>query len=194
MQHYTLPMTFTRPSSSVRLAALALGALLAFTLSGAAHAQWKWKDKTGRVQYSDMPPPPSVGEADILQRPSAAAARNAGPAFAPAGTAQAAAAAMAASAAASAPAGPASGALEPELEAKRRQAADAEAAKRKAEEDKNKAVKADNCQRAQAQLRALDNGMRMARVNAKGEREILDDKARADEAKRARQIAASECK
>jgi hypothetical protein len=35
--------------------------------------------------------------------------------------------------------------------------------------------------------------MRMARVNAKGEREILDDKARAEETKRTKDIMASEC-
>jgi hypothetical protein len=36
--------------------------------------------------------------------------------------------------------------------------------------------------------------MRMARVNEKGEREVLDDKARADEARRTREAIASECK
>jgi hypothetical protein len=34
----------------------------------------------------------------------------------------------------------------------------------------------------------------MARTNDKGEREILDDKARAEEAQRARKIVASDCK
>lgn len=166
-------------------------ALFALGLSQPAAAQWKWKDKSGRVQYSDLPPPPNVSESEILQRPSGAAARKPPP-FA-ANSAQAAAAAMAASAA-SAPEGGQAKGVETELEAKRRKAAEEETAKRRAEEEKLKAARADNCQRAKANLRALDDGMRMARVNEKGEREILDDKGRAEEAKRTRDIIASDCK
>ena len=55
------------------------------------------------------------------------------------------------------------------------------------------AAKADNCKRAREQMRSLESGMRMARVNEKGEREILDDKMRADEMKRARDMVASDC-
>ena len=40
----------------------------------------------------------------------------------------------------------------------------------------------------------LDSGMRMARTNDKGEREVLDDAQRADELKRVNAIIASECK
>lgn len=183
-------MTFARSPRIVRLAAVTAAALFAFGLSQPAAAQWKWKDKSGRVQYSDLPPPPNVGDADILQRPSGSAARKPPP-FA-ANSAQAAAAAMAASAAASGPEAGAKG-VEPELEAKRRKSAEEEAAKRRAEEEKQKAAKAENCQRAKANLRALDDGMRMARVNEKGEREILDDKARAEETKRTRDVIASDC-
>lgn len=170
----------------MRLAGLALGALLTLSMSHTAFAQWKWKDKGGRVQYSDLPPPQSVSDTDILQRPSGMSAKTP-PAFAP-NSAQAAAAAMAASAAS----GPAK--VEPELEAKRRKAAEEETAKRRAEDEKQNAARAENCQRAKAQLRALDDGMRMARVNAKGEREVLDDKGRAEESKRARDIIGSDCK
>lgn len=181
-------MTFARPHTYARLAGLALGALLTLSLSSPAFAQWKWKDKSGRVQYSDLPPPPAVGEADILQRP-AGSVRKGAPEFAP-GTSQAAVAAMSAASSASGPAN----AKEPELEAKRKKAADEEAAKRHAEEEKQKVARAENCQRAKAQVRALDDGMRMARVNEKGEREILDDKARAEESKRAREVMSSDCK
>lgn len=190
LHDYTFRMKFVRTFSSARLAALALGAVLTLSFSHPAFAQWKWKDKTGRVQYSDLPPPPSVSEGEILQRPSGSS-RKAAPAFAP-DSAQAAVAAMAASAAASAAS--ASKAAEPELEAKRRKAAEEETAKRKAEEDKQAAARADNCQRGKAQLRALEDGMRMARVNAKGEREVLDDKGRAEETKRARDVVSSDCK
>ena len=184
-------MTFARLHPSARLAALALGALVTFSLSNPAFAQWKWKDKSGHVQYSDLPPPPSVSDADILQRPSGSAARKA-PAFAP-NSAQAAAAALAASGALPTASGP-SQTVEPELEAKRRKAADEESAKRRAEEEKQKVARAENCQRAKAQMRALDDGMRMSRVNQKGEQEILDDKGRAEESKRVREVVNSDCK
>ena len=49
-------------------------------------------------------------------------------------------------------------------------------------------------QRARRSLVTLESGQRMARTNDKGEREVLDDKARAEETKRTRGIIASECK
>jgi hypothetical protein len=177
-------MISARTLRPARLVGAVAVALFAIGLSQPAAAQWKWKDKSGRVQYSDLPPPPSVSDSEILQRPAGSAAARKSPTFAtlPAATASAAAATASA------------GGAEPELEAKRRKGAEEEAAKRRAEEEKIKAQRADNCQRAQANLRTLDSGMRMARVNEKGEREVLDDKARADEAKRTRDIIATDCK
>ena len=37
------------------------------------------------------------------------------------------------------------------------------------------------------------SGMRMARINEKGEREVMDDKMRAEEMKRAREMADADC-
>jgi hypothetical protein len=56
------------------------------------------------------------------------------------------------------------------------------------------AQRAENCQRARTQVATLESGQRMARVNAKGEREVLDDKARAEELAQARDAAASNCR
>ena len=43
-------------------------------------------------------------------------------------------------------------------------------------------------------MRTLESGMRLARTNDKGEREILDDKQRADETQRTRQdVIAADC-
>lgn len=161
-----------------RLSLVALSLLLGASLSMPAAAQWKWRDQKGQVQYSDLPPPSGVADKDILQRPNLPAPR----APAPAATASAAAPAAA------------KPTVDPELEARRKKAEQEEAAKKKAEDDKLAAARADNCARAQTQLRALDSGMRMARVNANGEREILDDAQRAAETKRARDIVASNCK
>ncbi|MBC7482878.1 MAG: hypothetical protein H7337_13480 [Rhizobacter sp.] len=56
------------------------------------------------------------------------------------------------------------------------------------------AARAENCNRAKAQMRTIDSGVRMARTNEKGEREILTDTARSAEAQRARDVIASDCK
>ena len=83
---------------------------------------------------------------------------------------------------------------DPELEAKRKQAEKEQADKAKAEEQKLAAMRADNCLRARDQARSLESGLRMARVNAQGEREIVDDNTRAAEIKRVRDVIASDCK
>ena len=161
---------------------VALITLLGLALAGPASAQWKWRDKTGQTQYSDLPPPPGVPEHDILQRPSAGtAAHPAAPVAAPASGVSAAPLV-------------ANRASDPELEAKRKKADQELADKRKAEEAKAAATRADNCTRAKEQMRTIDSGVRMARINEKGEREFLDDAARAAETRRTREVMASECK
>ncbi|MBX3604625.1 MAG: DUF4124 domain-containing protein [Piscinibacter sp.] len=159
------------------LFALMLGIALALP----AAAQWKWRDGGGRIQYSDLPPPAGVPEKDILQRPASAVTRQA-PAFV-----------AAPASAASAPPLAAAG-KEPELEAKRKAAEKEQAEKAKAEEQKLAAARAENCQRARSHARSLESGLRMARVNEKGEREIIDDNTRAAEMKRAQDVIASDCK
>ncbi|WP_341891643.1 DUF4124 domain-containing protein [Variovorax sp. YR752] len=159
------------------LAVLSL-ALVGATLALPAAAQWKWRGVNGQIQYSDLPPPAGVSDKDILQRPSGSTLR----------AAPVAPAASAASAPALTPK-----TSDPELEAKRKKAEQEEAAKAKAEQERVAAVKAENCKRAREQIRTLDSGMRMARVNEKGEREVLDDKMRAEEMKRARDVANADC-
>lgn len=178
-------MPFHRPLPLRRgRVAACLVPVMALLLALPAQAQWKWRDATGRVTASDMPPPREVPEKDILQRPSGVRA----PANPPAAVAAAASAASAASAAL--PAKPA----DKELEA-RKKAADQQAqAKAKAEEQRVAAVRADNCQRARSHLSTLESGQRMARVNEKGEREVIDDRTRAAEMQRAREIIASDCR
>ena len=150
------------------LASAACSVALLSGLLGAspdAFAQWKWRDASGVVQYSDRPPPPGTPEQSILSRPSNA--RKAPP--------------------------PAAAASAPTETAEQKQAADLDARKRKAEEDEKarleaqkKAeeervakVRAENCERARSYMRSLNDGIRIAKVNANGEREVLDDSARA---------------
>lgn len=162
------------------LPCLALALALTFAITLPAQAQWKWRDKDGQVNVSDRPPPNEVPEKDILARPQLQTRR----------AANAAAAASAASGAASA----APTALEREVQARKRQAEQEEAAKNKAEEERIAAVKAQNCRNARSQIAGLESGQRIARVNEKGEREVLDDKGRADEMRRAREVANSDCR
>jgi hypothetical protein len=81
-----------------------------------------------------------------------------------------------------------------ELESRKRVAEQEQQAKARADEQKQAAQRADNCRRARAYLLDLQSGQRIARTNEKGEREVLDDKARADELRRANAVIASDCK
>lgn len=167
------------PHRNYLLATLLVGLA---TLSLTAHAQWKWRDATGNVQYSDRPPPQGVADKDILQRPAAspAAARRA--------------AESASAAAALAAATPAPSKAESELDQRKKKADQEQQAKAKADEQKLAAARAENCTRARAQMRTLEDGMRIARTNEKGEREFLDDTQRAEETNRTRAIINSDCR
>jgi hypothetical protein len=166
---------------SVRLAlaaALVLVPVFAF-------AQWHYLDKDGRKVFSDQAPPPDVPASRILKQPGgrAVVAREAAPAAAPA---------SAPTAAASAAPGRDKG-LEKALEDKRKQAESAAAEKKKVEEERVAAAKADNCRRAREGKNTLGSGIRMARVNDKGEREILDDNQRAAETARLQAVIDRDC-
>jgi Tfp pilus assembly protein FimT len=161
-----------------------LAALLALALP--AQAQWKWRDANGRLTVSDLPPPRGTPDKDILQRPEPVVLRP------PAAAASAASAADAAAA----PAAPVSPAAvrDPELQARRQAAEQQKAAQDKAAADRVTAQRAENCQRARSHLAALESGQRIARHNAQGEQEILDDRGRAEETRAARAVIASDCR
>jgi hypothetical protein len=158
-----------------------------------AQGQWKWRDAQGRVTVSDLPPPREVADKDILQRP-AAPARAPAPAVPGVAPAAAGAGVAAPGVAASAPAAARPAPVDKELEARKRAAEAEKAAKAKAEEQRAAAVRAENCKRARQHLATMDSGQRVARINEKGEREVLDDETRAAESRRAREIIASECR
>jgi hypothetical protein len=70
-----------------------------------------------------------------------------------------------------------------------------EGAKAKAEEQRIAASGPKTAARARSHLPTLESGQRIARTNDKGEREVLDDKGRADEPRRAREVIAnSDCR
>ena len=158
-----------------------MGLLLA--CSSVAMAQWQWIDGTGRKVFSDTPPPANIPYKSILKQPGAGMAPPAAvvePSTPAAGTT-------------AAPAAPQIPARDSELEAKKKQAEQAEEAKKKAEVERQTKARADNCERARKAKITMDSGVRLATTNAKGEREIMDDKAKAAETQRMEGIIRSDC-
>ena len=170
---------------------LAASALLALACSS-AQAQWKWRDAGGHVTASDLPPPASVPEQNIISKPSDAKRPNGGASLAPAQSNAPLSSAVGKGPATAA--APGKNSTDPELEARRKRAAEELAAQQRQIEASNAAVRADNCARAKSYLGALNEGKRVSRANAQGELEVVDDRGRAEELQRARSMIASECK
>ena len=80
-----------------------------------------------------------------------------------------------------------------ELEARQKAASAAQTAKKKEQEEETAKARADNCQRAKSAKATLDSGVRLSTTNSKGEREIMDDTARAAEGKRLQSLIDGNC-
>ncbi|MFN9031408.1 MAG: DUF4124 domain-containing protein [Betaproteobacteria bacterium] len=164
-----------------RTAMLAVGVLLAAEVA----AQWAWKDDSGRLVFSDRPPPASVKPEQIVRQPgpnvsqpplrsSEEAARDASKA--------------------SAAKGGATTTAEREMEFRKRQTERAEAEKKAAEEQQLAQRRQQECERSRGYLRALEDGLRVSRTDAQGNREFLDDNQRNAEMARAREMIERNCK
>lgn len=166
---------------------------LACALPAVVFAQWQWVDKDGRKVFSDRSPPADVPAKNILRQPGV---KGMPP---DAAAAAAAAATTTAAVAVPAPARPAPATLkisgrDKDLEERKSKAEAAENDKKKLEEESNAKARADNCARAKLAKSTFDSGIRVARTTEKGEREIMDDAARATETKRLQGILESDCK
>lgn len=144
----------------------------------AASAQWQWIDKDGRKVFSDRAPPADTPASNILRQPGDKPAPTPAAPAEPVPTASA----------------PRLSGRDQELEEKKKQGEAAQAQKKKAEEERLAAVRADNCARARRARAALDSGQRLARTNEHGEREIMDDAARAAEYRRLQPILEQDCR
>ena len=169
------------------LHAFFLCALLGASLT--ATAQWQWVDSQGRKIFSDRPPPPEISDKKILKRPPGKETA----ATPPEGTPQEGEVAPANPVAKPAKADTGSG-VDKSLEVRKKQAEQAEAAKRKEEEARVAKVRAENCASAKQAKATYDSGVRVSRTNAAGEREYLDDEARAKEIKRIQGVLDTDCK
>ncbi len=158
-------------SSPLMLRALLPLLLLAVPATGVAEL-YRWVDESGRVHYSDKPPPPNarsereLGAPRSGQRPGQGEKKGAS--------------------------GPKTY-VEQEAEFRKRQVEKAEqqAAEQKAREEAE--TKRRNCERARAQLAGLQTGGRIARYNAQGERQFLNDAEIAAETQRAQQSVKDWC-
>jgi hypothetical protein len=157
---------------------IAFLSILAFACAASAQ-QYKWVDKDGRVRYGDVPPPGV--KAAPLRGP-------AGPASAPAAEAKD-AKDKGGKAAAKGPLTPA----QQEAEFRKRQAEGEKAREKEAKAAEQARGRQENCQNAQAHLRQLESGQRIAQVDAKGERTFLEDDKRGAEVARARKAVGDWC-
>lgn len=178
-------------ASRARIAVLCIGAALMLATAAPASAQWAWRDASGSIVFSDQAPPPTIPDSQIIRRPAGRTAPPAAPATAVPAASPAAAATG--TAAAAKPAGPRS-AAEQEQEFRKRQQERADADKKQAETQSANARREADCERARGYLRQLEDGMRIARTDAQGNREILDDAARNAEVQRTRDLISSNCK
>jgi hypothetical protein len=142
-----------------------------------AHAQYSWLDDKGMRVFSDRPPPPGTPAERVLKTPHGLEPRavqpEATPAPAAGGSAEAAKTATLA---------------DKELEfRKRTQQREAEE-KKAAQDASSTAAKLENCAVARDSERAVNSGMRMSRLNEKGEKVFLTDEERAQRLEGARKI------
>lgn len=85
--------------------------------------------------------------------------------------------------------------IEAELKASQDERNKAREAQAQAERERQRTeALAQDCARARNQLTALEGGQRFARINERGEREVLDEKARAAEVARMREMIGTNCK
>lgn len=156
---------------------LAAGILL--LVCSVASAQWVWKEGERKV-FSDTAPPASVPEQNIIKRPGSGGSVSRSAPVAPPASAEPSAA-------------PQLPTVDKELEARKKQTQQTEEAQKKAEDQRIAKARAEDCARAKQAKTTLDSGVRLSTTNAKGEREVMDDKARAAESKRLDEVARNNC-
>ena len=179
-------------NSSVIRVTIAVAIVLAGFASTPSEAQWAWKDGNGRLVYSDRPPPSDIKPANVVRQPSTQALANPAPASGPLDDSGKPSDAKNSDAKNPAPNAPKTIA-EREMEFRKRQQERADSDKKAAEEQTKNATKTAECDRARGYLKSLDDGVRITRTDASGNREFLDDAQRAAEADRTRKIIQGTC-
>lgn len=179
------------PGAPVRFRAFRLfAALLCASYAIAAAAQWAWRDESGRLVFSDRPPPSSVKPNQIVRQPAAAIPALPVPAGEMKG--EGIKAELAAPPRNATPSAPPTLA-ERDMDYRKRQQERGEAEKKASEEQAQKQQRAQDCERARGYLRSLEDGRRIARTDTQGNQVVLDDLAREAELQRVRERVARDC-
>jgi hypothetical protein len=144
--------------------------MIALALPMVANAEiYKWKDKNGVMRYSDTPPPASI-KADTLGKKSNVK---------PVQSDEEPAVGLKLTNESGAPKLPSEiidPPPDPQMEAAKLRAQNAEAEKRNKLEKENQAkIDAENCKSARANLQSHTQGGRIYKMNEKGEREYMDE-------------------
>ena len=178
--------------SHVIRATIVVAIILAGFTSTPSEAQWAWKDAGGRLVYSDRPPPSDIKPAQIVRQPSTQVLANPAPASGPLDDAGKPTDAKNSDTKNPAPNAPKTTA-EREMEFRKRQQERADSDKKAAEEQARSAAKTADCERARGYMKSLEDGVRIQRTDAAGNREFLDDAQRAAEVERTRKIIQNAC-
>ena len=161
-------------------------------LAVSAFAQWQWVDASGRKVFSDTAPPSSIKDQDILKRPSIKTPSTTSTTLTvspdPAPLPSATSSSPAGNASAPKPTG-----KDLQLEAKKKQAENEQAAQRKADVEKTIQAKSEGCESAKRSLATLQSGIRIVSINAKGEQQVMDESQRLKEQSYAESIVKSNC-
>jgi len=147
---------------------VALALVLAPVLVFAQVHFYKWTDAAGNTQYSDQPPPKGISYVRIEKELTPEISTSPG----------------------------ASGksAAETDFEFKRHQQAEAEQQKKEEAREQEADARQAQCQRAQGRLKMFQEGGRLIKLNAEGEREYLGDEEIRDEVAKAQQAVDEVCK
>lgn len=143
--------------------------LLILTSTNAFAEINKWVDSNGKVHYSDQPPPPDAKPKTLRSFSD---------------TQDSASSSVAAT----------KTLAEREAELKKAQMAKKEAADKAAQKQSAAEAQQASCNIAQQNLRALQDGIRMVEIDAKGERSYLDDKQREQGIAKAQKDISTYCK
>jgi len=164
--------------------------ILGMAIALPAGAQiYQWKDKDGKIHFSDLPPPsqsstqtkaPKQQPVTVLEPANDEDEGEAGDKTKEGGTEPAADAA---------PAQEKSPAEQRAEESRKRRAA----AEAKEKEEQDAARAAQNCQRARTQYAALNSGQRISRLTETGERKFLNEEELAAETERTREMMEAFC-
>lgn len=157
-------------------------------LSLNAYAQWQWRDASGRIIYSDQPPPQSIQPEQIIKSPKAEPVAPGLPIYINPKTESSNSTNPGKNIAVKPPAASApvtqKSLAEREMEFRKRQAEQ----EKKSAEDATAAEQAKNreadCTRIKSYQNSLNSGVRISQLNIKGEKEYLNDEQREQEKSR----------